>query len=40
MKNTEEKQYLNLIKEIINNGKYEQSRNGNTHSIFGLQLVA
>jgi thymidylate synthase len=38
MENTEEKQYLNLIKEIINNGTYEPSRNGNTYSIFGYTM--
>ena len=30
-----EKQYLNLIKNIISNGSITQSRNGNTVNIIG-----
>lgn len=33
--NTEEYQYLNLIKDIIDKGTWEESRNGRTKSIFG-----
>lgn len=35
---SEEQQYLNLIKEIIQNGTIEQTRNGNTKSIFGHMM--
>ena len=34
----EEHQYLNLIREIIANGSYETSRNGNTYTKFGHQM--
>jgi thymidylate synthase len=33
--NNEESQYLNLIKEILDNGFLEKGRNGKTKSIFG-----
>ena len=36
--NLEEKQYLDLIKNIIENGYIEEGRNGNTLSIFGASL--
>ncbi len=36
--NEEEYQYLNLIKEILNNGFYEKGRNGITKSIFGKSM--
>lgn len=36
--NIEEKQYLNLIKDIIENGCMEEGRNGNTISTFGYSL--
>jgi thymidylate synthase len=36
--NIEEKQYLNLIKDIIENGSIEEGRNGNTISTFGSSL--
>ena len=36
--NLEEKQYLDLIKNIIENGCLEKGRNGNTLSIFGASL--
>ena len=34
----EETQYLNLIREIINTGSYEKSRNGNTYTKFGYTM--
>jgi thymidylate synthase len=36
--NLEEKQYLDLIKNIIENGFLEEGRNGNTLSTFGASL--
>jgi thymidylate synthase len=33
--NNEEQQYLDLIKDIINNGSIEESRNGKTYTKFG-----
>ena len=36
--NLEEKQYLDLIKNIIENGYLEEGRNGNTLSTFGSSL--
>ncbi len=36
--NTEEYQYLNIIKKIINNGTWEEGRNGRTKSIFGEMM--
>ena len=36
--NHEEYQYLNLIDNIIKNGDYIQSRNGNVYSIFGNMM--
>jgi thymidylate synthase len=36
--NHEEFQYLNLIKEILQNGTREESRNGTTISLFGKQM--
>jgi thymidylate synthase len=36
--NLEEKQYLDLIKNIIENGCLEEGRNGNTLSTFGASL--
>ena len=32
--NMEEKQYINLIENIVDNGVLEKGRNGNTISIF------
>lgn len=37
-KTHEEYQYLNLIKDIINNGSLEEGRNGFTKSIFGYSM--
>jgi len=37
-KNDEEYQYLNLIREIINKGTWEEGRNGRTKSIFGSMM--
>lgn len=37
-KNEEEYQYLNLIKNIIDNGTWEEGRNGKTKSIFGNMM--
>ena len=34
----EELQYLNLINEIINNGTFEEGRNGKTKMIFGASM--
>jgi len=34
----EETQYLNLVKEIIQTGSYEKSRNGNTYTKFGYTM--
>jgi thymidylate synthase len=34
----EEYQYLKLLKEIDQNGFYEEGRNGNTKSIFGNMM--
>jgi len=34
----EETQYLNLIREIINTGSYEKTRNGNTYTKFGYNM--
>ena len=34
----EELQYLNLINEIINNGTFEEGRNGKTNMIFGASM--
>ena len=34
----EELQYLELIKNIINNGYSENGRNGNTISLFGASM--
>ena len=36
--NDEEQQYLNLIKDIIENGSIEQSRNGKTYTKFGNMM--
>jgi thymidylate synthase len=36
--NTEEYQYLNIIEKIINNGTWEEGRNGRTKSIFGEMM--
>jgi len=36
--NKEEQQYLDLIKEIIDNGFKEEGRNGNTLSVFGRSM--
>jgi thymidylate synthase len=35
---TEETQYLDLIREILDKGNYTQSRNGNTYSVFGRSM--
>ena len=37
-KNLEEDQYLNLIKKILDNGTWENGRNGRTKSIFGHSM--
>lgn len=34
----EENQYLNLIKEIIDDGFFEKGRNGTTLSVFGRSM--
>lgn len=34
----EEEQYLNLIKNILNNGTVEESRNGKTYVLFGEKM--
>lgn len=36
--NTEEQQYLDLIKNILDNGFMEEGRNGNTKSLFGASM--
>jgi thymidylate synthase len=36
--NLEEQQYLNLIKDILDNGTWEEGRNGRTKSIFGSSM--
>jgi len=36
--NKEEEQYLNLIKEILDRGTWEDGRNGRTKSIFGSSM--
>lgn len=36
--NTEEYQYLNLLENIIENGTWEEGRNGRTKSIFGSSM--
>jgi thymidylate synthase len=38
MENHEEQQYLNLIKQIIDNGTWEEGRNGKTKAIFGNMM--
>lgn len=38
MQNIEEYQYLNIIKEILENGHWEEGRNGKTKSIFGASM--
>ena len=38
MDNHEEQQYLNLIKNILENGTWEEGRNGKTKSIFGNMM--
>lgn len=38
MNNHEEYQYLNLIKNILDNGTWEEGRNGKTKSIFGASM--
>jgi thymidylate synthase len=38
MENHEEQQYLNLIKNILENGTWEDGRNGKTKSIFGNMM--
>lgn len=38
MENHEEIQYLNLIKDIIENGSYEEGRNGRTLTKFGVMM--
>ena len=37
-KDHEEYQYLKLIENIINNGNWEESRNGKTKSVFGNMM--
>jgi hypothetical protein len=34
----EETQYLNIIKNIIENGYWEEGRNGKTKSVFGSSM--
>lgn len=36
--NTEEYQYLNIIEKILNDGTWEEGRNGRTKSIFGEMM--
>ena len=38
MNNHEEYQYLNLIKNILDNGSWEEGRNGRTKGIFGASM--
>lgn len=38
MQNIEEYQYLNILKEILENGHWEEGRNGKTKSIFGASM--
>ena len=38
MENTDEQQYLSLIKKIIESGETRQTRNSVTKSIFGEKL--
>lgn len=38
MNNHEEYQYLNLIKNILDNGTWEEGRNGRTKGIFGASM--
>jgi len=38
LKDHEEYQYLKLIENIINNGNWEESRNGKTKSVFGNMM--
>jgi thymidylate synthase len=38
MINTEEYQYINLIKDILERGTWEEGRNGRTKSIFGSSM--
>ena len=33
-----EQQYLDLIKDIINNGEHVKGRNGNTLTVFGRTM--
>lgn len=35
----EERQYLNLLEHILRNGDFRNTRNGNTWSVFGNQMV-
>jgi thymidylate synthase len=37
-KSKEEQQYLDLIKTVLEDGEFEQGRNGNTLSIFGYMM--
>lgn len=37
-KNYEEQQYLNLIKNILENGTWEEGRNGKTKALFGASM--
>ena len=39
MENSSEKQYLDLLREILEKGHYRKTRNGNTLSLFGKHLV-
>jgi thymidylate synthase len=38
MENTQEKQYLSLIENILNNGTLEKGRNGNTICLYGEKM--
>ena len=35
----EEYQYLNLIRDVINNGSDENGRNGKTRMVFGCEWI-
>ena len=37
-KNNDEQQYLDLIRNILENGEFEKGRNGNTISLFGNMM--
>lgn len=35
---TEEHQYLNLLRDVLDNGIYREGRNGGTYGVFGRQI--